>query len=80
MPAAPSIDVRGAGSAWQVVKNGQPLPARYWDHNKAWIAADRILRDWRRGTRRNRNCLCCSHPFLSEGAHHRMCDTCRGRA
>lgn len=24
-----------------------------------------------------RNCLCCQKPFMSEGAHNRMCKKCR---
>jgi DNA-directed RNA polymerase specialized sigma24 family protein len=27
-----------------------------------------------------RSCLCCRRHFLSEGAHNRMCDTCRRRS
>jgi hypothetical protein len=26
---------------------------------------------------RQRNCLCCGHPFTSEGKHHRICDPCK---
>ncbi|MEQ9639798.1 MAG: hypothetical protein RIM84_07195 [Alphaproteobacteria bacterium] len=27
-----------------------------------------------------RNCLCCTAEFVSEGPHNRLCDTCRGSA
>jgi len=29
---------------------------------------------------RERKCLCCGRPFLSEGAHNRLCDPCRDGA
>lgn len=80
MPAAPSVDVLGSGQAWQVLKNGQPLPVRYWSHDAAWMAAERIVRGWRRSSWTNRRCLTCNHAFLSQGAHHRMCDACRRQA
>lgn len=28
---------------------------------------------------RERRCMCCSEPFLSEGFHNRLCKTCRLR-
>lgn len=28
---------------------------------------------------KRRYCLTCSHPFLSAGAHHRVCPICQGR-
>jgi len=31
----------------------------------------------RRKGRTERACLCCGKPFLSEGAHNRLCDVCR---
>lgn len=24
-----------------------------------------------------RKCMCCQHPFQSEGPHHRLCSRCR---
>jgi len=32
------------------------------------------------GTYRMRKCMCCPTTFLSEGAHHRMCNVCRQNA
>lgn len=29
---------------------------------------------------KRRPCLSCGDPFLSEGAHHRLCNRCRGRS
>lgn len=28
---------------------------------------------------KERKCLCCNRPFLSQGAHNRLCTPCRGK-
>ncbi|UTS79538.1 hypothetical protein OL67_000585 [Phaeobacter piscinae] len=33
----------------------------------------------RQARRKRRKCMTCSDPFMSEGAHNRMCNPCRAR-
>ena len=41
---------------------------------------DRLEERARAGKCRRRACLCCGTSFMSEGAHHRMCNLCRRRS
>lgn len=45
---------------------------------EAWLTEQLSRLDPRR-VPRDRPCLCCGRPFLSEGAHNRLCASCRVR-
>lgn len=42
------------------------------------LAPRRARRDMPVSAGRERPCLCCTAPFVSQGPHNRLCETCRG--
>lgn len=43
------------------------------------LALEALERRQRAARRKNRTCLTCQSPFLSEGPHNRMCTPCRAQ-
>lgn len=41
------------------------------------LPAEAVARSMRRHQPRERDCMSCGRPFLSEGPHNRMCGKCR---
>lgn len=83
--ALPEVDarlLRGArvvlaGGRYRILAgDGQPLSGLMGSREHAVDMLDRMRR---RAAHRTRPCLTCATPFLSEGAHHRMCASCRHR-
>jgi len=68
------FEARGSGESWTVFDpNGNEV--RGFRHNyDAEQMADRLTRQARL---KDRDCLCCSRKFTSEGPHNRMCMDCR---
>jgi hypothetical protein len=52
-----------------------PYAKKWWAEKRRNDLAG-VVRPPKSGTR---PCLCCRDPFLSTGAHHRMCDYCRSQ-
>lgn len=53
-----------------------PAPFKHRDQAERWLA-DRLPVLQKRLKRGPRPCLCCGREMISDGPHHRMCDTCR---
>lgn len=79
-----------ANDRWRVVCRGEdhyqvrrPDGSVYGDYltlsQAAGIAGRRNKEDDLAMKRMVRPCMCCGHPFPSEGIHNRMCDPCRHR-
>jgi hypothetical protein len=67
--------IRRKGSAAIVLENGKQV--------SAWLpvaqAEERASKLAKQHGFRTRKCMCCSSTFMSEGPHHRMCNTCRNK-
>ncbi|MGS4947396.1 hypothetical protein ACVDG3_18110 [Meridianimarinicoccus sp. RP-17] len=70
------VTLQGSHGAWAVFRGDARISPFYRDQD---AAARRQLSIERTPTRTVRRCLCCGHPFASEGRGHRMCDGCRGQ-
>ncbi|MFZ5749884.1 MAG: hypothetical protein ACOY5U_02340 [Pseudomonadota bacterium] len=68
------------GAYWIVRdQNGVRASGYFTDRGLAWEAMARLQdEEDRQAQRRERPCLVCGTPFLSEGRHNRLCATCRG--
>lgn len=72
----PVFTVKGTGTRACVLADG--IRVTFWSGlEKAWRRRNEIEAA---GTYKNRKCLSCPTVFLSEGAHHRMCDPCRRKS
>ncbi len=70
------VTLEREGYGWSVCRDAE----RVWgpgSETAAELAHDRINRQLRR---KRRPCITCGAPFMSEGAHNRMCKTCRTHA
>lgn len=50
------------------------------EYLRAWFAGERTKSQLVAKKTTQRACLCCRVAFASEGAHHRLCGYCAGRA
>jgi hypothetical protein len=66
--------LRWGAAGYAVFDGNTRLSGEIKDPNEAALRADRLAK---KAQRQKRSCLCCAHPFLSEGAHNRLCDRCR---
>ena len=69
-----SIDVRGSGSSWAVIRGDERISGFFQNHDDAARSAASKERKLRL---RKRPCLCCGDTFNSEGPHNRLCNACR---
>lgn len=71
------FSVEGKGMRFWVTVDGTQVEGPY---GSAWAAEEARDALARRAHMRERPCLRCKTPFMSEGAHHRMCTRCRQTA
>lgn len=72
-PTGPRV-ARYQGNSFQVVGLPELSPIfRTRAVAEQWLAANKPA------SVKTRDCLCCGSQFESEGAHNRLCDTCRNR-
>ena len=74
MSKQPVFKVHGSGRNFAVLKDGVEVLGPFYDHRRAEEACDQLIK---KSKMKKRKCLCCPTVFMSEGAHHRMCDRCR---
>jgi hypothetical protein len=75
MTIARSLTVRGSGSSWAVYDNTGVRHSGW--HSHQWTAEASLTSYERKLRSKIRPCLCCTTPFESEGAHNRLCNSCR---
>lgn len=76
LPEANSLVVKRVRAGYSVSLNDSVLQVH--SHRGAALQAIDVAR--RRAAQRPRACITCGNSFMSEGAHHRMCDKCRREA
>ena len=70
----PKFCIQRTGGNSYVLRDGVEVAGPYHDH---YIAEDRMATLERRARHTERRCMTCSDPFISEGMHNRMCNSCR---
>lgn len=78
--AAPYYQVLGTGRSFIIADgSGKSVNGKvYACHHTAQARAHRLENETRfAGQRRVRACMCCGIEFASQGAHNRLCGTCR---
>ena len=81
--AFPYFQIRGSGCSLFIdAGDGRPLGGKHYRGYHIALARAHHLENAARIAHRvkDRACLCCGTSFTSTGAHHRLCDTCRGLA
>lgn len=70
--------VRRVGGGHVVIDpDGKQVRGPYRGNDEAQEVCDVMQRRHDRQQMRKRPCMCCRREFISEGAHHRLCDECR---
>ncbi|MCL6285585.1 hypothetical protein M3P21_18810 [Ruegeria sp. 2012CJ41-6] len=67
-----TVEVEAYG--WVVCKDGEAVTKAV---SNKWRAGEKRDALEHAARMKERNCLRCATPFMSEGAHHRMCNGCR---
>jgi hypothetical protein len=63
-------------AAWDA--SGKQVTAFYSHADRVQTRLDNMAAEASaKARRRERACLCCQEPFLSDGAHNRLCNACR---
>ena len=76
-----SLSVGRYGYGYAVFEGGRPITGALNSVPNAEYRRDQIKAQREKADRsRMRKCLCCPKEFLSEGPHHRMCNSCRQRS
>ena len=65
------------GAGWAVHKDGEKV---YGAVHAKWRAEEQREKLERDARKKERSCMTCRQPFMSEGPHNRMCGTCRQRS
>lgn len=74
-PAAPAFSIKPLPLGFVVVDQAGNYVSRVFPSEASATGA--MTRARRAASRTVRPCLCCTKEFSSEGAHNRLCDTCR---
>jgi hypothetical protein len=77
-PARAGLHLREVSSGHSAIFDGdRQVPGSQCPREVAERSLERVQR---RRASRVRPCLCCGSPFVSEGAHNRLCGGCRLRS
>lgn len=69
--------VTGRSCDYWVERDGVRVRGPYKGVDAAMIAMDAQQAKERALSRKERKCMTCTAPFMSDGPHHRMCGPCR---
>ena len=73
----PEFSIERRKGKYFVLQDGEVVSAGYSNNNVALTMLATL--QYKAGLV-ERDCITCRKPFMSEGAHHRMCDGCRRSA
>lgn len=68
----PQYSVKCIGLDYHVLENGKSITSR-----RSWEGAHSVIDRLQRPKMRERKCMTCGAPFMSEGPHNRLCNTHR---
>lgn len=73
----PDFDIKRSGGSYYVMRDGVEVAGPFHEYPKAEM---RMASLERKAQHVKRPCITCRKSFLSEGAHNRMCSSCRAAA
>lgn len=72
--------LRAAGATYREIADLTGLSLSQINYRLGKAADEGATPPRRRKGSTERACMCCGKPFLSEGAHNRLCGSCRNRS
>ena len=69
--------IKGGWRTYLVLRDGKEVAGPF---AQLWQAEEAVTRLERKERQRERSCMCCKAVFTSEGAHNRLCATCRTKS